>query len=115
MRVYSIKAEEFRKLDNPHGPSDKYKYVCYVHVDQVPDDIPMATNPRDQKRTPFDENTKKYFWRKNPFKAYQKHRQNIATQMIDYINDIGNNPNAAGKNLNGLDYIYMTTERALND
>ncbi len=82
---------------------------------KVPDGIMYPVVASFRSLIGYDENTKKYFWKKNPFEAYQKHRQNIATKMMSYIDDIGNNPNAAGKNVNGWDYIYMTTERALLD
>ncbi|MEF2824976.1 MAG: AIPR family protein [Peptococcaceae bacterium] len=45
-----VKENSFRKLDDPFNDSAK-KYVFYVKVCDVPEDIPMATNPRDQKLT----------------------------------------------------------------
>lgn len=49
MTIFKIKAIEFKKMKSPVQDEKKVKYVCYVHVDDVPKDIPMATNPRDQK------------------------------------------------------------------
>lgn len=43
--------QNFRKLEDPNGRSDKDKYVCYVNVHDIPHNIPMGTNPRDQKLT----------------------------------------------------------------
>lgn len=41
--------KSFRKLEDPNGKREKEKYVCYAHVKSIPHDIPMGTNPRDQK------------------------------------------------------------------
>lgn len=45
-----VRENSFRKLDDPFNDFCK-KYVFYVKVCDVPDGIPMATNPRDQKLT----------------------------------------------------------------
>lgn len=45
-----VKENSFRKLDDPFNDSTK-KYVFYVKVGDVPEGIPMATNPRDQRLT----------------------------------------------------------------
>lgn len=45
-----VKENSFRKLDDPFNDFTK-KYVFYVKVCDVPEGIPMATNPRDQKLT----------------------------------------------------------------
>lgn len=42
-----VKENSFRKLDDPFNDFTK-KYVFYVKVCDVPEGIPMATNPRDQ-------------------------------------------------------------------
>lgn len=42
-----VKENSFRKLDDPFSDESK-KYVFYVKVRDVPEGIPMATNPRDQ-------------------------------------------------------------------
>lgn len=44
------KENSFRKLDDPFNDLTK-KYVFYVKVCDVPEGIPMATNPRDQGLT----------------------------------------------------------------
>ncbi len=41
-----VKENSFRKLDDPFNDSTK-KYLFYVKVGDVPEGIPMATNPRD--------------------------------------------------------------------
>ena len=41
--------KSFRKLEDPNGRREKDKYVCYAHVKNIPHNIPMGTNPRDQK------------------------------------------------------------------
>lgn len=46
-----VQESSFRKLDDPFENGKSKKYVFYVKVDDVPDGIPMATNPRDQKLT----------------------------------------------------------------
>ncbi len=46
-----VKENSFRKLDDPFENGKSKKYVFYVKVDEVPEGIPMATNPRDQKLT----------------------------------------------------------------
>lgn len=45
-----VKENSFRKLDDPFSDFTK-KYVFYVKICDVPEGIPMATNPRDQKLT----------------------------------------------------------------
>lgn len=45
-----VKENSFRKLDDPTNDVAK-KYVFYVKVGDVPEGIPMATNPRDQRLT----------------------------------------------------------------
>lgn len=45
-----VKENSFRKLDDPFNDFAK-KYVFYVKICDVPEGIPMATNPRDQKLT----------------------------------------------------------------
>lgn len=45
-----VKENSFRKLDDPFNDAAK-KYVFYVKICDVPEGIPMATNPRDQKLT----------------------------------------------------------------
>lgn len=46
-----IKAKEFRKLEDPLQRSNRKKYVCYVHIDDIPNNISYGPNPRDQKLT----------------------------------------------------------------
>ncbi|MDU6428842.1 MAG: AIPR family protein [Clostridium perfringens] len=38
-------------MEDPLNRKKKKKYVCYVHIDDIPEGIPMATNPREQKLT----------------------------------------------------------------
>lgn len=45
-----VKENSFRKLDDPFNTRAR-KYVFYVKVSDVPEGIPMATNPRDQRLT----------------------------------------------------------------
>ncbi len=45
-----VKENSFRKLDDPFNDLAK-KYVFYVKNCDIPEGIPMATNPRDQKLT----------------------------------------------------------------
>lgn len=45
-----VRENSFRKLDDPFNEVCK-KYIFYVKVSDVPEGIPMATNPRDQKLT----------------------------------------------------------------
>jgi hypothetical protein len=44
-----VKNQSFKRLDDPIGNGKAKKYVFYVKIDDVAIDIPMATNPRDQK------------------------------------------------------------------
>lgn len=44
-----VQENSFRKLDDPFENGKSKKYVFYVKVDDVPEGIPMATNPREQK------------------------------------------------------------------
>ena len=45
-----VKENSFRKLDDSFNDVAK-KYIFYVKICDVPEGIPMATNPRDQKLT----------------------------------------------------------------
>ena len=49
-KIMFVKENSFRKLDDPFNDISK-KYLFYVKVCDVPEGIPMATNPRDQKLT----------------------------------------------------------------
>lgn len=48
-KTMHVQENTFRKLDDPFKDKASRKYVFYVKVDDVPEGIPMATNPRDQK------------------------------------------------------------------
>lgn len=50
-KTMHVKESSFRKLDDPYENGASKKYLFYVKVDDVADDIPMATNPREQKLT----------------------------------------------------------------
>lgn len=43
-----VKESSFRRLDDPFENGTSKKYIFYVKVSDVPDGIPMATNPREQ-------------------------------------------------------------------
>lgn len=49
-KTMQVKENSFRKLDDPFNEQSK-KYIFYVDINKVPEGIPMATNPRDQKLT----------------------------------------------------------------
>lgn len=49
-KTMHVKENSFRKLDDPFNEQSK-KYVFYVNINNVPEGIPMATNPRDQRLT----------------------------------------------------------------
>lgn len=51
MTIFKIPAVQFRRLEDPLGQKNKRKYLSYVHINDVPENIPMATNPREQKLT----------------------------------------------------------------
>lgn len=48
-KTFKVKASTFRKLDDPFENGKSKKYVFYVKVCDVPEGIPMDTNPREQK------------------------------------------------------------------
>lgn len=50
-KTFKVKPSTFRKLDDPFENGKSKKYVFYAKVDDVPEGIPMATNPREQKLT----------------------------------------------------------------
>lgn len=50
-KTFKVKGNTFRKLDDPFENGKSKKYVFYVNVNDVPEGIPMATNPREQKLT----------------------------------------------------------------
>ena len=48
-KTIKVSDNNFRKLEDPLGNEASKKYIFYVRSCDVPDGIPMATNPRDQK------------------------------------------------------------------
>lgn len=46
-----VKQGSFRRLEDPFENGKSTKYIFYVKVDDLPEGIPMATNPREQKLT----------------------------------------------------------------
>jgi hypothetical protein len=51
MTRLKIKATQFKRMEDPNGRENKRKYVCYVHIDDLPTNISFGPNPRDQKLT----------------------------------------------------------------
>lgn len=47
-KTFKVQESSFRKLDDPFENGKSKKYVFYVKVGDVPEGIPMATNPRSQ-------------------------------------------------------------------
>ena len=47
-KTFKVQESSFRKLDDPFENGKSKKYVFYVKIDDVPEGIPMATNPRSQ-------------------------------------------------------------------
>ena len=47
-KTFKVQESSFRKLEDPFENGKSKKYVFYVKVDDVPEGIPMATNPRFQ-------------------------------------------------------------------
>lgn len=50
-KTIKVSDNNFRKLEDPLGNTDSRKYIFYARTCDVPEGIPMATNPRDQKLT----------------------------------------------------------------
>ena len=50
-KTFKVNGSTFRKLDDPFENGKSKKYVFYTKVGDVPEGIPMATNPREQKLT----------------------------------------------------------------
>lgn len=51
MAMLKVKATQFKKMEDPIGRENKRKYVCYVHIDDLPENLSFGPNPRDQKLT----------------------------------------------------------------
>jgi AIPR protein len=51
MTMLKIKATQFKRMDDPLERENKRKYVSYVHIDDLPNNISFGPNPRDQKLT----------------------------------------------------------------
>lgn len=54
MAKLTLKAKEFKKMNDPNDVSSKHiKYVCYVQALSIPQEMDswMSTNPREQKMT----------------------------------------------------------------
>ena len=50
-KTIKVSDNNFRRYDDPLGNENSKKYIFYVRTCDVPEGIPMATNPRDQKLT----------------------------------------------------------------
>lgn len=50
-KTIRVADNNFRKYEDPVGNSGSRKYIFYARTCDVPEGIPMATNPRDQKLT----------------------------------------------------------------
>lgn len=50
-KTFPVKSGIFRRLDDPFENGKSKKYIFYVKICDVPEGIPMATNPREQKLT----------------------------------------------------------------
>jgi len=46
-----VRENSFKQLNDPFPNAESAKYIFYVKIDDVPDGVPMATNPREQKLT----------------------------------------------------------------
>jgi hypothetical protein len=60
----------------------------------------------------IDEATGMYRWKKNPFKVYEKIREQLASKIVKFSDSVGNNPMSVGKDSNSWDILYMTVERS---
>lgn len=50
-KTMKVQENSFRRLVSPFENDRAQKYVFYVKVDDIPEGIPMGTNPREQKLT----------------------------------------------------------------
>lgn len=50
-KTIKVSDNNFRRYDDPLGNENSKKYIFYARTCDVPEGIPMATNPRDQKLT----------------------------------------------------------------
>lgn len=50
-KTIKVSDNNFRRFDDPLGNENSRKYIFYVRTCDVPEGIPMTTNPRDQKLT----------------------------------------------------------------
>ena len=50
-KTIRVSDNNFRRYDDPLGNEKSKKYIFYARTCDVPEGIPMATNPRDQKLT----------------------------------------------------------------
>lgn len=41
-----VRENSFKQLNDPFPNAESAKYIFYVKIDDVPDGVPMATNPR---------------------------------------------------------------------
>ena len=48
-KTIKVSDNNFRKFDDPLGNETPRKYIFYAKTCDVPEGIPMSTNPRDQK------------------------------------------------------------------
>lgn len=48
-KIIKVSDSNFRKFDDPLGNETPRKYIFYAKTCDVPEGIPMSTNPRDQK------------------------------------------------------------------
>ena len=55
-KTIKVSDNNFRKFDDPLGNETPRKYIFYAKTCDVPEGIPMSTNPRDQKLNSTVEN-----------------------------------------------------------
>jgi len=60
----------------------------------------------------YDENTNKFLWKDgvSPLSVWDKIKGDLASQIMNFANSIGDNPNAVGKDSNIWNLAYMTVQ-----
>ena len=100
-KIIKVSDNNFRKFDDPLGNETPRKYIFYAKTCDVPEGIPMSTNPRDQKL--------KYKWMdgKDPIAVWNKHKVGLTRSVMDLAGSLGDKPTVFGKDPSLWNYAYM--------
>lgn len=77
---------------------------------KIPDGLVYPTVAAFRTLLTYNSSTDKYEWKNgiSPISVWEKHKKEVAGKIMNFAVAIGDNPNAAGKDVNTWDMSYMT-------